>query len=159
MKLNLREPKPGDIGWVIAKHGEVYSQQFRLNSRFEVDIARKIVSFFGNPAAFDTFIIAEIEGNRAGSIAVSKQSETIAFVNFLLVLKKYQGRGIAGALMRKVIQHAKEYPFHYLHLETYGILQDARKLYQKMGFACYKTIANVEKYGRVFDQEFWKLTL
>jgi GNAT superfamily N-acetyltransferase len=159
MKIKLSQPKPGDIGWIIAKHGEVYSRQFLLNSRFELDIARKVVSFFGNPTDFDTFILAKIDGRRAGSVAVSRQSATIAFVNFLLVLEAYRGRGVAQALMQKVIQHAKEYPFKRLRLETYSILADARRLYQKLGFTRYETIAHVEKYGRVFDQEFWELKL
>ena len=159
MKFNLRIPKPGDIGWIIAKHGEIYSQELQLNSRFEVDIARKVVSFFGNPIDFDIFIIAEIEGKRVGSIAISKQSETIAFVNFLLVLKAYRGQGIAGALMHKVIQHAKAHPFKRIRLETYSILEAARELYQKLGFTRYEVSANVEKYGRVFDQEYWELKL
>ncbi len=159
MNIELRKPKPGDIGWVIAKHGEVYSQQFLLNSRFELDIARKIVSFFGNPADFDIFIIAKIDGKRAGSLAISQQSETIAFINFLLVLEVYRGRGVARTLMRKVIQHAQEYPFKYLRLETYSILRDARKLYRKLGFTRYQVVADVEEYGRVFDQEYWELKL
>ena len=159
MKFNLRKPKPGDVGWVIAKHGEVYSQQFQLNSNFEVDIAGKVVSFFGNPDSFDAFIIAGIEGKRVGSIAVSKLSENIAFVNFLLVLPDYRGQGIAEALVHKVIQYAGLYPFEILRLETYSILEAARKLYQKLGFTRYEMIPNVEKYGRVFDQEYWELVL
>ena len=159
MKIIFRKPKPGDIGWVIAKHGEVYSQQFQLNSWFELDIARKILSFFGNPADFDLFLVTEIDDKRVGSIAVSRQSETVAFVNFLLVLTEYRGQGIAKALMHKVIQHAQAYPFKFLRLETYSILEAARRLYQKQGFRRYEMIAEVQKYGRVFDQEFWELKL
>ena len=147
MKFNLRKPKPGDLGWVIAMHGEVYAQEFHLNPRFEVDIARKGVSLYGNPSDFDSFIIAEIEGQRAGSIAVSKQTETIAFVNFLLVLPEFRGQGIARALMLKVIEHAKAYPFKRIRLETYSILEAARKLYQNLGFTRYEMIAEVKKYG------------
>ena len=159
MNFNLRTPKPGDIGWIIAKHGEIYSQELQLNSRFEIDIARKVVSFFGNPIDFDIFIIAEIEGKRVGSVAVSKQSETTALVNFLLVLKAYREQGIARALMHKVIQHAKAYPFKRVRLETYSILEAARELYQNLGFTRYEVNANVENYGRMFDQEYWELKL
>ena len=159
MNIVFRKPKPGDIGWVIAKHGEIYSQQFHLNSRFELDIARKLVSFFGNPVDFDVFIIAEMDGKRVGSIAVSRQSKTIAFVNFLLVLKEYRKQGIAEALIQRVIQHTREYPFKTIRLETYSILESARKLYHKLGFRRYEVNTNVYKYGRIFDQEYWELKL
>ncbi len=156
MKIILREQVPDDIGWLILMHGLLYSKQFNFDSQFEVDIAKKVISFFEEANDFDTLWIAQIESDRVGSIAVSIKSDQTAFVNFLLVKAKYRGHGVASKLIDKVIAHTEENGLKILRLETYSCLEDARKLYKKYGFKPYKKNASIEKYGQIFDQEFWE---
>jgi len=85
------------------RHGFTYSQEFKFDSNFELNIASKIVAFFEKAVAFDCLWIKGINGERAGSIAVSEISEQVAFINFLLVLRKFRGQGIAQELMNKAI--------------------------------------------------------
>jgi len=67
----IRKAKPGDLGWVISMHGIIYSQEFQFDLNFELNIASKVVAFFEKAVAFDCLWIKEINGERAGSIAVS----------------------------------------------------------------------------------------
>ena len=159
MEITFRQPSPGDIGWVISMHGNIYAQDFQLEPQFEIDIARKIVLFFDEANDFDLFLIPLVNGHRAGSIAVSKASEKTAFVNFVLVVHEFRGQGVATSMMHEVINHARYHHFSTLRLETYSCLENARKLYKKLGFNLVKRNKNVRKYGQLFDQEFWALKL
>lgn len=155
----IRKLKPGDLGWIISMHGIIYSQEFQFDLNFETSIASKIVSFYEKAVAFDRLWIKEINGERAGSIAVSAISDHMAFINFLLILTRFRGQGIAHELMNKAIHHAREHKFSILRLETYSCLKNARKLYKKIGFKMTKSTKDIERFGQSFDQEFWELQL
>lgn len=140
-------------------HGKIYAQDFKFTPQFEIDIARKLVLFFDKANDFDLVLIPLINGQRAGSIAVSKESATTAFVNFVLVLPEFRRQGVATGMMHKVIHHARHHHFSRLRLETYSCLQEAKKLYKSLGFRLLRSNQNIEKYGQRFDQEFWQLSL
>ena len=159
MTGTIRKLKPGDLGWIISRHGEIYTQEFQFDAIFEVHIAAKIVDFFKKAMAFDTFWIKEIEGQRAGSIAVSKISDQVAFINFVLVSSQFRGQGVAQDLMHKAIRHARAQGMSIIRLETYSCLQNARRLYKKLGFNLSEPPNKVKKFGQSFDQEFWELRL
>ncbi|MBX2865455.1 MAG: GNAT family N-acetyltransferase, partial [Leptolyngbyaceae cyanobacterium MAG.088] len=101
-KITFTHPSPGDIGWVISMHGKTYAEDFKFEPQFEIDIARKMVLFFDNANDFDLFLIPFIKGHRAGSIAVSRESKTTAFVNFVLVISQFRKQGIATKMMHQV---------------------------------------------------------
>ena len=159
MKGIIRDIKPGDLGWIISMHGMIYSQEFKFDTDFEISIATKLVNFYEKKISSDSLWIIEIDGVRAGSIAVSKLSVQIAFINFLLVLNQFRGQGIGRVLMNKAIHHARDHDFSTLQLETYSCLQQARKLYNTLGFRMINSTKNICKFGHVFDQEFWELRL
>ncbi len=159
MEITIRNPVPGDIGWLISIHGASYSEQFNFNSTFEVDIAKKVVGFLEKQCEFNKIWIAQAGHDRVGSIAVSLTQNQAAFINFLLVKKEFRGYGIARQLMEKVIHHSQEFNIRSIRLETYSCLKDARDLYKKYGFEPYDIRSNLEKYGQSFDQEFWEKKL
>lgn len=159
MEIILRNPVPGDIGWLISMHGQLYFEQFKFDSKFEIDIGKKVISFFVAPHDFNRLWIAIVNNKRVGSVAVSLKSDETAFVNFLLVKTEYRGCGIARKLLNKVISHTKDHNLKVLRLETYSCLEDARKLYEKYDFTLYEKNVAVNKYGQSFDQEFWKKIL
>ena len=70
-------------------HGLVYAHEFNFNLEFEVGIAKKTARICESKDSFDCIWIKEIDGQRAGSIAVSKQGDGAAFINFVLVLDEY----------------------------------------------------------------------
>lgn len=155
MKITLRNPVPGDIGWLISSHGELYAEQFHFDANFEVDIAKKVLGFLENKEKFNEIWIAHAGAERVGSIAISLRENQTSFINFLLVKKEYHGHGIAKQLMDKVIDHSRKFNINSIRLETYSCLKDARDLYRKYGFEPYEVRPDLEKYGQSFDQEFW----
>lgn len=159
MEIFLREPQPGDIGWLISTHGIMYSQQFHFDLRFEIDIAKKVSSSYEQSNDFNILIIAHIDSERVGSIAVSLQFEKSAFINFLCVRNAYRRRGVAKKMFENVIKRSRDYGLELLRLETYSCLVGAREMYKNYGFKMYQSNKDIEKYSRVFDQEFWEMRL
>lgn len=156
MEIILRNPIPGDIGWLISMHGKLYAEQFGFDSNFESDIAKKVIGFLEKQNSFNMLWVATINNEPIGSIAVSLKPDQAAFINFLLVKTERQNCGVATALMNKVVSHCKDYDIDLLCLETYSCLKSARNLYKKYGFTLSTRNADVKKYGQSFDQEFWE---
>jgi len=159
MNISLDKPAPGDIGWLISAHGAAYAEQFQFDRQFELDITRKVATFYQKVDDFNRVLISRIDGQRTGSVAVSRKSKQVAFINFLLVLEKYRGHGIAKRLFDNVIDHSGKHGCRIVRLETYSILTAARGMYRRYGFELVEVNEDVKMYGRVFDQEFWELKL
>jgi len=159
MEIVLRNPIPGDIGWLISQHGRLYAEQFQFDLDFEIDIAKKVLSFLEEHDPFNMIWISTINGKPVGSIAVSIRSDQTAFINFLLVTNEYRGYGVAKTLLNKVVSHCQGHKVGVLRLETYSCLAAARKLYKKYDFSLASKNVDVVKYGQTFDQEFWEKRL
>lgn len=155
-KTTLQDPKPGDTGWLIQKHGEIYSSEFNFTRDFELDIAKKIITLNDDKKASYKLWIAYADNHKAGSIAVSKKDENTAFINFVMVLPHFRNLKIASMLVNNVKNYASKNNFSVLRLETYSCLKNARSLYKKAGFKIVEKHNNIKKYGHIFDQEFWE---
>ncbi len=118
MPITFKQPGPGDLDWLISTHGSQYSQQFRFNSNFELDIARKVLNFVEDKNEFNRIFIAHYNGSKVGSIAVSATVNLTAFINFLLVKDQYRNNGIARELMFTAMQHAQDNGLQLVQLET-----------------------------------------
>ena len=140
-------------------HGELYTREFGFDESFEVHIAAKVVELLRRDEPFDSIWIAEVDGERAGSIAVSSLPGQKAFINFVLVMDRFRGRGVARSLMDVVAEHARAHEIEVLRLETYDILEGARRLYRKMGFEIVDAKTEFRRFGRSFGQEFWEKRL
>ncbi len=156
--MRIREPEPGDIGWIIASHGEVYAREFGFDASFEFGIANKLAQHFSAADGFNRIWIAEMDGERAGSIAVRPIGDSIAFIHFVLVLERFRGSGIARALLERVVDHATAHERRLLRLETFDCLTDARELYRRSEFELVECNA-LQIFGHARVQEFWERSL
>jgi len=140
-------------------HGLIYAREFGFDAQFEIGIARKAAIIAGSDDPFDCIWIKEVDAQRAGSIAVSRMEDGAAFINFVLVLDEYRGRGIALELMQHLIAHVRDAGIDRIRLETYSCLQQARIMYKKLGFEIASCDRNCQRFGQVLEQEYWELQL
>ena len=140
-------------------HGLIYAREFGFNTDFEAGIARKAAKIYESTDPFNRIWIKEVGGQRAGSIAVSKMDDGAAFINFVLVLDEFRGRGIAVELMRHLIAHVREAGIGTIRLETYTCLKHAREMYRKLGFRIASFEKNCQRFGLTLEQEYWELRL
>ncbi|MDA1372664.1 MAG: GNAT family N-acetyltransferase [Proteobacteria bacterium] len=156
--LTLRTHQPGDLGWIISTHGEIYSREFGFDGSFEINIADKVLKYFSTEDDFNRVWIAMVDDKRAGSVAVRALSEATAFVNFVVVLNEFRGQGIARSLMDGMIEHVRKHRYQKIRLETFTCLEVARELYRDLGFTVIENSV-IHAFGRDLTREFWELTL
>jgi len=156
----LRPHQPGDMGWVVHRHGAIYARDWGYNQQFEALVARICADFLDHfdPAA-ERCWIAERDGEIVGSVFVVRKSKTVAKLRLLLVEPSARGLGIGGRLVDECIRFAQQAGYRKLTLWTQSELDAARRLYQQAGFRCVQRRAH-DSFGRKgLVAETWDLTL
>jgi GNAT superfamily N-acetyltransferase len=132
-----RADRPGDLGWMVMAHGEVYARQFGWNSEFEALVARIVADYAtSQDAERQAAWIAEVDGERAGSVLlVSDQEPGVARLRVLLVTPDSRGLGLGTSLVEECVRFAHEAGYHTVVLWTNDVLTSARRIYEFLGFA------------------------
>ena len=157
--LQLREHQPGDIGWIVQKHGELYAQEYGWNTDFEALVAEICAKFLRelDPAG-ERCWIAERNGARVGCIMLVRHSPTVAKLRLLLVDPSQRGLGVGNKLVEECLAFARAAGYRKVTLWTQSILSAARKLYEGHGFR--KVAAEPhESFGAKLVAETWELDL
>lgn|SRR5262245_57788108 len=127
--------QPGDLGWVVMAHGELYAAEFGWDSSFEALVAR-IVADYANDSDNDLSAawIAEYDGDRVGCVFCVPADDTTAQLRILLVDPKARGTGLGGRLVDECIRFARAAGYARMKLWTNHPLVAARQVYLKRGF-------------------------
>ena len=96
--LTVRLAQQDDHDWIIAAHGDVYATEFGFDRRFQDGIAEKMRAFLELPSPFNRTWVGLVGGKRVASIAISDRADNVAFLNFVLVLPQYRGKGAGSAI-------------------------------------------------------------
>ena len=157
--ITLRPPQPGDMGWVVQQHGEIYWREYGWDARFEA-LVLKIVSGIVQKwqPAHEKCWIAEVEGVRAGSAFVVRKSKTIAQLRLLILTPEARGLGLGVRLCDECIAFARSAGYKKMVLWTNSGLQAARSIYLKRGFRLTKS-EPYQGFGHDLIGETWELTL
>lgn len=155
----LRGIQPGDMGWVIQQHGELYAREYGWNSEFEALVAGIVADMMKrHDPAWERGWIATHNGVRLGSAFVVRKSETQAQLRLLILTPAARGLGLGGRLTDECITFARSKGYRSLLLWTNRNLDAARALYAKRGFQLVSSEAH-HSYGVDLVGEHWELAL
>ena len=155
----LRLHQPGDIGWVVHRHGALYAQEYRYDERFEALVAEIVAKFIQNfDPKRERCWIAEKDGEIVGSVFLVKHSKTVAKLRLLLVEPTARGLGIGKRLVEECVRFARQAGYKKITLWTQSSLHAARGVYQKAGFRRVEQKKH-HSWGHDLVAETWDLIL
>ena len=155
----LREPRPGDMGWVVQSHGALYAREYGFDASFEglvAEIAAKFLASFD--ASRERCWIAEIDGAQVGSIFLVRHTDDVAKLRLLLIDPAGRGQRLGHRLVGECIAFAKACGYRKITLWTQSILFAARSIYEKAGFRLVATEPH-RSFGQDLVGETWEIEL
>jgi len=155
----LREPRPGDFGWIVTRNAQVYAQEYGWGDPFE-GLCAQIVADFVNKfdAEKERAWIAELDGENAGSIMLAKDKDDVARIRLLLVEPRARGLGLGAKLTGEAVAFARAAGYRKVTLWTHSILTAARHVYKNAGFTLTRTEPHTS-WGKPVIGEHWDLEL
>ncbi len=158
-QVEFRSLRPGDMGWVIERHGAVYADEFGWNSDFEGLVAQIVADFHAEfkPGREQAWI-AEVDGARAGCVFCRQRDEDTAQLRILLVEPWARGLQLGRRLVERSIEFATEAGYSKMTLWTNDVLVAARRIYQTVGFELVDEEPH-HSFGHDLVGQNWELSL
>jgi DNA-binding MarR family transcriptional regulator/GNAT superfamily N-acetyltransferase len=158
-EIALRQPRPGDLGWIVARHAELYDREYGWAENFEGLCAQIVADFVSNyDPKRERCWIAEMEGRNVGSVFLVKETDEVARLRLLLVDPIARGRGLGTRLTAECVRFARQSGYRSVTLWTHQVLTAARHIYERAGFR----LTSSEKrrsFGQDVVSEYWDLEL
>ncbi|MDP2448860.1 MAG: bifunctional helix-turn-helix transcriptional regulator/GNAT family N-acetyltransferase [Polaromonas sp.] len=155
----LRDPQPGDMGWVVQQHGEVYAREYGWDSTFEALVAEIVAGYVRqHQPDWERCWIAEVDGERVGSAFVVRKSKTVAQLRLLILTPQARGLGLGAHLTDECLAFARSKGYKKMVLWTNSCLDSARALYARRGFQLVKS-EPYSGFGKDLVGETWELRL
>jgi len=155
----LRPHRPGDIGWIIHRHGVVYAEEYGFDETFEALVAEILVQFIHeHDPKREGLWIAEQEGERIGSVMIVDAGDQVAQLRLLLVEPKARGQSVGMRLIDECLNFSRRNRYRKIKLWTQSNLPQARHLYAKAGFERVSQSAH-KSFGQDLIAEIWEMPL
>jgi len=157
--VELRGLRPGDLGWVVQRHGEIYAREYGWTMAFEALVARIMADYLEQhrPGRENAWV-AEVDGQRAGCVLCVRKDDETAQLRVLLVEAWARGHGLGARLVDECVRFARGCGYRKLVLWTNDVLASARRIYQAAGFELVGEERH-HSFGKDLVGQYWELRL
>jgi GNAT superfamily N-acetyltransferase len=138
----LRLHQPGDLGWVVHRHGVLYAKEYAWDETFEALVAE----------------IAERDGEILGSVLLVRDTDEAAKLRLLLVEPRARGQGVGARLVLECERFARAARYRTIGLWTNSVLAAARRIYERAGYRLVESTPH-RSFGHDLVGETWELIL
>jgi DNA-binding MarR family transcriptional regulator/GNAT superfamily N-acetyltransferase len=158
--LVLRAPEPGDLGWVVERHGARYAAEYGWDVTFEALVARIVADFAErHDNKREAAWIAEIDAERVGCVfCTAAETAGTAQLRLLLVEPSARGAGVGTRLVDECLRFAKRSGYARITLWTNDVLAAARRIYERAGFVRDRREPH-HTFGHDLVGEYWSRDL
>ncbi|HSM45727.1 MAG TPA: helix-turn-helix domain-containing GNAT family N-acetyltransferase [Acidimicrobiia bacterium] len=157
--ISVRGLRPGDLGWVVQRHGAIYADEFGWDTDFEGLVARIVADYHENlKPNRETAWIAEVDDARAGCVFCCERDQETAQLRILLVEPWARGLGVGTLLVDECIGFARDAGYSKMTLWTNDVLASARRLYEAAGFQLIEEERH-HSFGHDLVGQNWELDL
>jgi len=155
----LRPHRPGDMGWVVMRHGALYAREYGYDAEFEALVAEIVAKFLQHfDPRREACWIAEREGENVGSVFLVREDDEVAKLRLFLVEPSARGLGIGSRLVEECVRFARAAGYRTIRLWTQSELLAARRIYARAGFTCAAEEPH-HSFGHDLVAETWELEL
>ncbi len=155
----LRAPRPGDFGWIVKRHAELYAQEYGWTEPFEGVCAQIVADFASkNDPEREQCWIAEMDDENVGCVFLVADSDTVARIRLLIVDPKARGLKLGARLVDECVALARRSGYKKITLWTHSVLAAARHIYKKAGFKLARSEERIS-FGKPVVSEHWDLEL
>ncbi len=155
----LRPIRPGDLGWIIGRHGAIYAQEYGFDISFEILVAESLAGLMRKfDPARDAGWIAEIDGVAVGSVMLVHDADNTAKLRFLILDAGARGRGVGRLLVETALRFARQTGYARISLWTMEMLSAARAIYAALGFQLISSTSG-HNFGVDTVDEVWAIDL
>jgi DNA-binding MarR family transcriptional regulator/GNAT superfamily N-acetyltransferase len=155
----LRPPAPGDLGWVVQRHGALYAAEYGWDASFEALVAQIVADYATrDDHRGEAVWIAELDGEPAGCVFCVRKTDTTAQLRLLLVEPRARGLGMGGRLVAECVSFARRAGYREMVLWTNDVLHAARRIYQRAGFRLAGSEPH-RSFGHDLVGQDWRLPL
>jgi len=153
--LVLRAPRPGDLGWVVARNGALYAQEHGFNDNYEALVARIVADYAAqHDPRREAAWIAEIDGEPVGSVFCVQRDDDTAQLRLLLVDPSARGGGVGSRLVDECLRFARQAGYKRMVLWTNDVLAAARRIYERAGFELIGEEPHTD-FGQATHSQTW----
>ena len=160
----LREPKAGDLGWIVKRNAEIYAEEYGWGGPFEGICAKIVADYAENlDSTLERCWIAEMGGENVGCVMLVRDDPKakeagVARIRLLLLDPSVRGMGLGRRLVDQCIMFAKAKGYRRVTLWTHKELTAARAVYAKFGFVKTGEETHDDWAGKA-TSEYWDLEL
>jgi GNAT superfamily N-acetyltransferase len=156
----IRPHRPGDLGWIVSRHGALYAEEYGWDGSFEALVAGVAKDFIEKfDPRHEGCWMAEIDGRQVGSVCLVRKSASVAKLRLLIVDPSARGLKIGTRLVDECLHFARRAGYKKVTLWTSSNLAAARRIYEQAGFVRVDVTPPERVFGKDLVFETWDLTL